>query len=736
VLELFRVYPDRINKPTLFMGFHGGAIFDKAIKWQGLQYIPLAIESEGFDVLGDGKMARPKIRVANKNNIITNLLQNNKDLTHAKIVRKKVQVKFLDDDNFDGGNPFGVADSKAELLSEEWIMGRKTQESKILVEFELNSPLDLENFSVNARGIQARFCYWQYRGEGCRYQGLPIEQADGTPFRDTNDNLIVPNYTAPTDPNGVQAESDFWSDVSVTWNINREYSHGDIAVIESPTIFLPASVVTTTNPDEPVGATVNSRGVPLKTVYVSVADSNSGKHPENNPSYWQKDGCTKKMNACQRRFNPLGNLVFRQGRTSATFPSVRFSGVADGAEGRHGYTKNKGLFHTTDPNVTGALDPRKAWTLIGWANINENSPRGAGIFSTSPGEGDAWPASRFININRNSRWGQRDTERGKAIQAQYVGYYIDEPDFQGVKKTDFKARPLGTVQAAQQENEEWNQYIVWHSTGTMDFIENAARPVGQRENPEDFTTLLEILVNGEDIVSPRGAWWRTAGGFGSLTYHGNFASWTDRVAGFESVVTPGTYYSCLPQTFMIGAQEFWRFTESWPNPTANPPVLNQPAAQIATMNGHIGMWGLWNRALNKEELAFLKKPVIAPFDTTSYFDFVPRRYEECTGIMSTLTGGTGDGLPAGAPPLLYGSGTLVAWWDGTTGNIGSPSHPTGVLLDIHTGNLHLTGSGDYLGVDKTYNIDSSFSLIPNPTSPDLRFGGFPGTDGFGYERMR
>ena len=195
ILELFKVYPDRINNPSLFAGFHGGAIFDKSIKWQGIQYLPLAMESEGFDILGDGKLARPKIRVANVNNIITNLLQNHKDFKNAKVVRKKVQVKFLDDDNFDGGNPFGIADSKAELLDEEWIMGRKTQESKIFVEFELNSPLDLESFSVNSRGILGRFCCWQYRGEGCRYQGLPIEQEDGTPFRNPDDTTVLPQYT-------------------------------------------------------------------------------------------------------------------------------------------------------------------------------------------------------------------------------------------------------------------------------------------------------------------------------------------------------------------------------------------------------------------------------------------------------------------------------------------------------------------------------------------------------------
>ena len=51
VLELFRVFPDRVNLPNLFLGFHGGSNFDKSITWQGVDYLPLAIETEGFDIL-------------------------------------------------------------------------------------------------------------------------------------------------------------------------------------------------------------------------------------------------------------------------------------------------------------------------------------------------------------------------------------------------------------------------------------------------------------------------------------------------------------------------------------------------------------------------------------------------------------------------------------------------------------------------------------------------------------
>jgi lambda family phage minor tail protein L len=694
ILELFKVYPDRINTPTVYMGFHGGAIFNKSIKWQGIQYLPLTMESEGFDVLGDGKLARPKIRVANVNNIITNLLQNHKDFKNAKVVRKKVQLKFLDDDNFDGGNPFGIADSKAELLDEEWIMGRKTQESKVFVEFELNSPLDLENFNVNSRGVQAKFCYWQYRGEGCRYQGLPIEQEDGTPFRNPDDDLVAPQYIPPENDEGVPSQSNFFNDPAAIWKGSKGYVSGDIVTIESPTILLP-----------PQGGNVNARGVPLKTVYVSVAgfegSFNSGNNPEKNPSYWRKDGCTKKLDACQKRFNTAANVDFL-GATQGeqTFPTVKFSGAS---EGNVNYIKNSGLFHTTESSVTGALDPRKEWTLVGWANINELSPRGAGIFSTSQADGDGFPAGRFVNINRNSTWSQRNTDKSNDIQAQYIGYKLHETSASSSNNA-YRTQSLGNLQQADAGNEKWHQFIIRHRTGSANFINGEG---------EDETTVIEFFVNERKFS-------HSADREQIQNNLGNFASWNKRANATWDSSKP-----MLPETFMIGAQEFFRDRDYY----------DTGPSFISTINGHIGMWGLWNRALKEEEIRFLRKSIVSPFATSNSYTHIPRTYDECVGRMSTLTGGTGwsdpagEVVPEGTAPLLYGEHSLVAWWDGTTGDTSIGNG----LLDIHTGGNHLTGSGDFSGVNKTYE-DASIHSLANPTPSNPRFGGFPGTDGFSYGR--
>ena len=201
---------------------------------------------------------------------------------------------------------------------------------------------------------------------------------------------------------------------------------------------------------------------------------------------------------------------------------------------------------------------------------------------------------------------------------------------------------------------------------------------------------------------------------------GNFASWNQRYEGWQS---DGTPYAALPETFMLGAVEYF--------PTADVDPFNWPEGtkHVTTMNGNLGMWGLWKRALKEEEIRFLRKRIVSPWEITNSFTHVPRLYSECIGLMSTLTGGTGDGLPEGTEPLLYGKDSLVAWWDGTTG---SPAINSG-MLDIHTGEFHLTGSGAFSGVTKDYS-SSTFVGLDNYTPSNPRFGGFPGTDGFSHGR--
>ena len=680
ILELFRVFPDKINKPTLFLGCHGGSVYEKSIVWQGVEYLPLAIETEGFDILADGKLARPKIRVANQNNIITNFLQNNNDFKNAKIVRKRVSVKFIDDANFEGGNPFGSADPKAELTDETWLMGRKTQESKIFVEFELNSPLDLESFSVNNRNIVSKFCYWQYRGEGCRYAGIPIERADGEAFLDPTGGPVVPKYRPPENVNPAAAASPtyFLADPNAIWNPTKEYIKGDIAITESPTILLPS-------PDP------NTKGAPLKTVFVCVSD-NKGQSPEGNPTYWQRDGCTKRLSACRKRFNEDNLVSFVSSQNiQRGFSGIRISGSS--SEDNHLIPTHTGLFHSTEQGLTGHFTG--AWTIMGWVNINSNSPVGAGVLSTAPRDDLNWPNTQFLNINANtSIEGVEGTKNrgGKTntIGANYMGYQIEG-------NTDFPPA-FRNVSLHEEQNggdsREWVQYIITNSTGTANFINQATI------SDETQDTIIRFIVNGRSKAATE----KDGGNLQLFQNLGNFASLSER----EAANTLDDFgKKALPQTFMLGAVEYYHGTKGY-DPT-------QSDVYTTSMNGCIGPWAVWNRAINQEEINFLYKSIRTPNQSTNTFDFAPRDYYECTG---TYTGVTGN--------------SLVAWWDASTGIVDGGS--TLGMLDIHTvGPYHLTGSGEFEAIRETYQ-ESPQILLSNPTPKFPRFGGFPGTDGFSYAR--
>jgi lambda family phage minor tail protein L len=301
VLEFFRIYPDTVEKPDIFIPIHGGSIFGNNVTWQGVEYIPVPVEGEGFEINGNGQLARPKIRMANKDFLITSLLQNNSDFKNAKIVRKRTFLKYLDDVNFDGGNPFGSQDFTAEISNETFLIGQKTAENKVFVEFELTSPLDLENFEVTHRKILAKYCYWSYRGHGCNYAGIPVEKENGFKFTDSEGKSVVPNFST----------DGFATNPNYLWSSTKTYNKKDIVYLENPKIFINAP------PLEPKGYSG-----PMQTWYVCVENEVTNKNPQNNPSSWEKDGCRKSVGACKQRFasssTEEANAIFY------TFPSIDY----------------------------------------------------------------------------------------------------------------------------------------------------------------------------------------------------------------------------------------------------------------------------------------------------------------------------------------------------------------------------------------------------------------------------
>ena len=295
IVELFLLYFDAVDKENAFIAFHGGSIFSKGITWQGIEYLPLPVETEGFEITANGELPRPKIKISNKDYFISDLLIKNQDFQFAKVVRKRTFVKFLDDINFDGGNPWGEADSSAEISNDTYSIGQKTAENKLYVEFELNSPLDLENFELNNRLVLSRYCSWHYRGPGCNYEGPPTQTEDG--------RSIILN--GPSSAN--------WSDLSINneWVTGKFYQSGDPVFLYNRKVML----------------NINQGESPSKIWYVSQTGHFSTEiyRPDLNVKYWIKDGCGKKINSCKLRFQKGDKQFFVLQRQFITNNYIDFS---------------------------------------------------------------------------------------------------------------------------------------------------------------------------------------------------------------------------------------------------------------------------------------------------------------------------------------------------------------------------------------------------------------------------
>jgi lambda family phage minor tail protein L len=206
LLEFFVIYYNYVERPDDKLYIHGGTNgINSSIYWQGVEYLPFPIQSSEFESKGDGSLPRPKLAVSNQDFFISNLIRRYNNLVGAKIVRKRTFLKFLDDVNFsEGKNPYGSADPNAGLEDQVFFILRRESETRAFVNFELASPLEIENVTFPKRTVMARYCSFHYRGNGCRYMGEPVADENdrrlSLPTDFTKGSLIRRKYTGTTMP--------------------------------------------------------------------------------------------------------------------------------------------------------------------------------------------------------------------------------------------------------------------------------------------------------------------------------------------------------------------------------------------------------------------------------------------------------------------------------------------------------------------------------------------------------
>lgn len=307
LLELYTLYYDYQNDSQSQLNFHGGTNgIGGVIIFDGQEYLPLALESQGFDILGDQRLPRPILKVSNAGLYVSSLLRRFNNLNNAKVVRKRTFLKFLDDANFPNNqNPYGTANPSARMPDDKYFISRKVTENKLAVEFELVSSLELENIEIPARKISSRYCTWIYRGFGCRYgynktqakHDRPIGTSDdvtfitgaGTSFKLNSD--LIPNDGSKANSHDQKTSVDACIDDKGLWDTGVAYVQGDYVFKFSDRV------------SEGQGLTSNYyQQHPVYYICKSGHTSADGAPPEKKPDLWIKDECSKKLFGCRLRY--------------------------------------------------------------------------------------------------------------------------------------------------------------------------------------------------------------------------------------------------------------------------------------------------------------------------------------------------------------------------------------------------------------------------------------------------
>jgi lambda family phage minor tail protein L len=136
-----------------------------------------------------------KITVANLLGSITAILLDvntttaGNDLTGAKFTRIRTLARYLDNDNFDGDNPFGTPDTTAEFPKEIYYVARKISEGRDVVQFELAASFDLAGVRAPKRHCSQNLCPWIYKGSECTYSGTDYYNENDESVDDAADDV-------------------------------------------------------------------------------------------------------------------------------------------------------------------------------------------------------------------------------------------------------------------------------------------------------------------------------------------------------------------------------------------------------------------------------------------------------------------------------------------------------------------------------------------------------------------
>ena len=366
IIELYEV---ELSGSDGIKRFHPGKIVDKDIilseEAPDGTLVPhtfhsIPFEVDGFESRGDGQLPRPKLVVANPKGVITDLIKRRDDLVGRQFKRIRIFLKFIDAVNFpDSINPFATSSPTSRFDDDIYVFNRKVTENKFFVEFELISPLEVENYKLPARIMIANYCPWTYRGIGCKYgqRGdmngpMVLNKASKNYFiqgnKDSNDDPLDANLGVP-----VADENDKEFAGAGGYGLGQEMWNYDYD--ENSFITVTVDQTGPTPADGDASVTVEALSAQITKGRTVKFDDGSLMRLS---STADKDATT--LSSASINYGPAGtnvNLVNYGGLITPTAGGT----LADGTDGSVGYVK--GDFVRVKPNKPSALDKPEGGTV-------------------------------------------------------------------------------------------------------------------------------------------------------------------------------------------------------------------------------------------------------------------------------------------------------------------------------------------------------------------------------------
>lgn len=124
-------------------------------RFNGITYIGFDVETEGFEMNGQGALPQPKIRLSNTQRTFGGVTLQYQDLIGAKVTRLRTYRQFLDDQP--------MADVDAYFTPDIYIVDQKTAHDKTKIEWTLSAAMDQQGRQIPGRQVLRDLCLWRYR---------------------------------------------------------------------------------------------------------------------------------------------------------------------------------------------------------------------------------------------------------------------------------------------------------------------------------------------------------------------------------------------------------------------------------------------------------------------------------------------------------------------------------------------------------------------------------------------